>query len=89
MVHTHYGGRFERQDDGSVTRLGANPPPPSHRSDDAAFLRIAKEIVNYSGHIGYELCSPVLIGHRHAGLAYALGQAELACVYMRQILDSV
>ena len=89
MVHTHYGGRFERQDDGSVIRLRTNPPPPSHQSDDAAFLRIAKEVVNYSGHIGYELCSPVLIGHRHAGLAYALEQAELACVYMRQILDSI
>ena len=94
MVHTHYSGRFERQEDGSVIRLGTSPQPwltkpPSYQSDDATFLGIAKEVVNYSGHIGYELCSPVLIGHHHAGQEYALEQAELACAYMRQILNSI
>lgn len=87
MVHTHYGGRFERQADGRVT--GLRSPLQAQEADDADFLRIAKEVLDYSGHIGYELCSPVLIGHRHAGLEYALEQAELACVYMRQILDSI
>jgi len=89
MVHTHYGGRFERQNDGSVSRIQINPKPPSYQADDATFFRIAKEVVNYSGHIGYELCSPVLIGHRHANQAYALEQSELACAYMRQVLDSI
>jgi sugar phosphate isomerase/epimerase len=87
MVHTHYGGRFQRQADGSISLLRS--PLQPQRAGDADFLRIAKETINYSGHIGYELCSPVLIGHRHAGLEYALKQAELACVYMRQILDSI
>lgn len=82
MVHTHYGGRFVQQDDDNIiTYL------KSDKGNDAAFIRIAKEVVNYSGHIGYELCSPVLLGHRHAGLEYALEQAELACAYMRRILD--
>ena len=85
MVHTHYGGRFKRQDDGSVTML--RNPLQTHHADDAAFVRLARELIDYSGHIGYELCSPILIGHRHARQAYALTQAELACVYMRQILD--
>ena len=87
LVHTHFGGRFERQPDGRVTRLRNKVHPQG--SDDRAFLKTAKELVNYEGHIGYELCSPVLIGHRHAGLDYALQQAELACQYMHQIIESL
>jgi len=85
MVHTHFGCRFERRPDGTVIR----PPDPSGRtgSDLGLFLRLAKEIANFQGHAGYELCSPVLIGHRHAGLEYALLQAELAAQYVRQIID--
>ena len=84
LLHTHFGGRFERNADGHVKRL-RNPAHPE-TTDDVAFLKAAKEIVDYKGHIGYELCSPVLIGHRHANLDYALQQAELACEYMRGIL---
>ena len=87
MVHTHFGGRFERRPDGIVIR----PPDPSGRtgSNLGLFLRLAKEVVNFQGHAGYELCSPVLIGHRHAGLDYALLQAELAAEYLHQIIDSL
>ncbi len=87
MVHTHYGGRFERLDDGTIIRLRG--PLQNRQADDAEFVRIAKEEIGYSGHTGYELCSPVLIGHLHAGLDYALEQTELACAYMRQILNSI
>jgi len=91
MVHSHFGGRFERRADGSVGKLVDRPGrarrPPG--SDERLFLRLAKEILNYQAHVGYELCSPVLIGHRHSGLAYALEQAELACRYMRQIVDEL
>ncbi len=80
LVHTHFGGRFERLEDGRVRPLDA-------QTDYPTFMRLAKEIVGFQGHTGYELCSPVLIGHRHAGLDYALLQAELACAYMRQVLD--
>ena len=87
LVHTHFGGRFERSDDGSVTRL-RNPAHPQS-ADDFAFLSAAKEIIDYKGHIGYELCSPLLIGHRHANLDYALEQASLACQYLRGIINSL
>jgi len=87
MVHSHFGGCYERQSDGTVTRV-VDPARPGG-SDLQLFLKLAKEIVNYQGHVGYELCSPVLIGHRHAGLDYALLQAELAAQYMHQIMDSV
>jgi sugar phosphate isomerase/epimerase len=83
MVHSHFGGRFERQDNGRVVRSTA------YSADEAMFLKLAKEIVDYQGHISYELCSPVLIGHRHADLDYALDQADLACKFMRGIVDSL
>lgn len=80
LVHTHYGGRFEERPDGRIARL------PPYEADDAAFLKAARDIAGYKGHIGYELCSPVLVGHEHAGLDYGLKQAELAARYMRGIL---
>ncbi len=87
MVHTHFGGRFQQQPDGTVTKLRDRAHP--HVSDELAFLRAARGIVGYKGHIGYELCSPVLTAHCHEGLDYALLQAELAARYMRQIIDSL
>lgn len=87
MVHTHFGGRFERRPDGTVTMLRDSRRPRG--TDMALFLRLAEEIVTFQGHAGYELCSPVLIGHRHAGLDYALLQAKLAAQYLRQVLDSL
>ncbi len=87
MVHTHYGGRFERTADGRVIRLRANPNP--YPADDRAFMAAAKELLDYRGHTGYELCSPVLTGHRHEGLRYALEQAELAARFMREIIDAL
>jgi len=87
MVHSHFGGQFVRAADGRVQRR-QHPIHPA-LDDWPTFLRLTREILDYKGHIGYELCSPVLIGHRHAGLDYALLQAELACQYMRQVIDSL
>ena len=87
MVHTHFGGRFERLEDGQAVPLQPRPPAPV--ADYATFLRLADEIAGFDGHVGYELCSPVLVGHRHAGLDYALLQAQLAGEYVRQILDAL
>lgn len=90
LVHSHFGGRFIKKPDGTVER--EHSPVRAAGSDWPTFLRLAKEIVGsegYRGHIGYELCSPVLVGHRHAGPEYAFTQAELACAFMRQAMDSV
>ena len=83
MVHSHFGGRFQRDADGKV---GRQQP---FRSAHQIFMKLAKEIAEFDGHTGYELCSPVLIDHKHAGQAYAMEQAELACAYMQEIIDSV
>ena len=87
MVQSHYGGRFVRQSDGKVTKENSNPLGTG--SDDKLFYKNAKSILNFEGHTGYELCSPVLIGHKYAEQSYALEQCELAAQYMRQIVDSI
>jgi sugar phosphate isomerase/epimerase len=87
LVHTHFGGRFERDGDGRVTPVTSRAHPAL--CDYPAFLGAAKELVGFDGHIGYELCSPVLTGHRHAGIGVALDQAKLACAYMRQVLAGI
>ncbi|MHC4715993.1 MAG: sugar phosphate isomerase/epimerase family protein [Planctomycetota bacterium] len=87
MVHTHFGGRFVEDGDGKVDLLTA--PGTGPRADYPTFMKLAREIVGFEGHTGYELCSPVLTAHRHEGLDYALRQAELACRYMREIIDSL
>ena len=49
---------------------------------------LMKEIINYQGHIGYELCSPVLTNHSYEGLEYAKDQAALAVRFMRQCMEA-
>jgi len=87
MVHSHFGGRFERGPDGAVRHV-VDPRKPVG-AGERPFVKLCKEIIGYSGHFGYELCSPVLTGHHHEGLDYALEQARLACEYMRGIIDSL
>ena len=83
MVHTHFGGRFERKPNGGVVRSG------DYAADDHLFLKLAKECAGFRGHIGYELCSPVVTGHEHEGLEYALEQCALAAAYMRGVIQAV
>ncbi len=87
LVHTHFGGRFERDDDGRIVPASSRANPA--RCDYPAFLSAARELADFDGHVGYELCSPVLTGHRHAGLGVALEQSELACAFMRQTLSEM
>ena len=87
LVHSHFGGVYERQPDGTVTRIFFGVEPRA--SDWPMFLRLAREINGFAGHIGYELCSPVVINHRYKGLDFALQQAELACAFLRQAIDAL
>ena len=81
QVYTHFGGRFLRQDDGTVIR----DPKFTGRTNDELFYKLQKELCGFTGHNGYELCSPTLTGHDHEGQEHAMLQAELACAYMKQI----
>jgi hypothetical protein len=53
------------------------------------FLRLARDVAGFDGHVSYELCSPVLMDHRHEGLGYALEQAQLACKWMQTIIAAL
>jgi sugar phosphate isomerase/epimerase len=86
MVHSHYGGRFERRPDGQVAPIRSFS---AGETDNAAFMRLAREVAEFDGHNGYELCSPVLINHRHAGLDEALLQCQLAAEYMQSVIAAV
>ncbi|MCC7358558.1 MAG: sugar phosphate isomerase/epimerase [Anaerolineales bacterium] len=86
MVHSHYGGRFERRPDGQVAPIRTFS---AGETDNALFMRLAHDLAGFSGHNGYELCSPVLIGHRFAGQAEALLQCQLAAEYMRAIIAAI
>jgi sugar phosphate isomerase/epimerase len=86
MVHSHYGGRFQRLDDGRLALINTSF---GGETENALFMRLAHEVAGFTGHNSYELCSPVLIGHRHAGLDEALRQCELAAEYMRQIAQAI
>jgi sugar phosphate isomerase/epimerase len=92
QVHTHFGGRFEEGDDGKVYRPKKDEYgfPRSYKPDthDYLFVKLMKEIINYQGHTGYELCGPVLTNHDYEGLEYAKGQAALAVRFMRQCMEA-
>ena len=86
MVFSHYGGRFKEEADGSVVRAPYYVP---YDADDYTFLKAARDIIHYEGHVSYELCTPVYTAYQHEGLDYALKQSELACRYMRNVIASV
>lgn len=86
MVHSHFGGRFERLRDGRIVPITSSF---GGETDNALFMHLAREIAGFAGHNSYELCSPVLIGHRYAGLDEALRQCQLAGEYMRAIAASI
>jgi sugar phosphate isomerase/epimerase len=88
QLHTHYGGRFERQPDGSIVPHNPNPLAEGG-CDDALFMKASHEEIGFSGHTGYELCSPVLIDHRYAGQDYAIEQVKLAAEYMQNIINEL
>lgn len=85
IIYSHFGGEYEETADGE-----ARPKMRSvlsRRTNYPAFVRAAKDI-GYDGYFGYELCHPVVKDHRHVGLDDVHRHAELACRYMRGIIDS-
>lgn len=87
MVHTHFGGIYDRLPDGTVTRIDRREKPTEGNLH--AWLKAAKEVVDFQGHVGYELCGPVVLQHKYRGKDYALRQTELAAEYARTVIDSL
>jgi sugar phosphate isomerase/epimerase len=82
--HSHFGGEFERADDGIVRQrdyeFGRAVPNYS------TFVKAMKQL-DYDGYFCFEFCHPAL-NERHevAGLEYVDEQAGLAAEYFRNLL---
>lgn len=85
QVHSHYGGEFDEVDGQAVQR----PIRFARRSafNYPAFVKALKGI-GYTGYLTYEFCHPCLDEHHQLeGLDAVARQAELACRYMRQVIQ--
>ena len=86
IIHSHFGGEFDRVDDGAPRQRKFD----NQRAlpNDRAFVGALAEI-EYTGFLSYELCHPVLRGHERAGIEEVDLQVELALRYMRGITADV
>ncbi|MCX5645226.1 MAG: sugar phosphate isomerase/epimerase [Phycisphaerae bacterium] len=76
---SHFGGEFERADDGSIVNDHENEAYPH-------FIRAMKQI-GYSGYMGYELCHPLpVVDGQTVGIEFAEKNAQLAAEFMRGVL---
>jgi sugar phosphate isomerase/epimerase len=87
---THFGGEFERRDDGSIRGFERNDGVIGEETNRyyRDFVRSMNEI-GYDGYIGYELCHqlPVVDGQT-VGIEYADQNARMAAEFMRELIES-
>jgi len=85
QVHSHYGGEFDEVEGEAVQR----PIRFARRGliNYPTFVRALKGI-GYTGYLTYEFCHPCLDEHHQLeGLEAVARQAELACQYMRKVIE--
>jgi len=86
MVHSHFGGEFDREESGEITMrpFGFGKPKP----DYAHYMDLMDEI-GYNGYFTFEFCHPFLNEKRERmGLDAIHEQVQLAQEYLRAIVDS-
>jgi len=87
QVLSHFGGEYERAEDGSVRGLVRNPDETLTPEDYYLDFALGMQEIGYDGFTGYELCHPLpLIDGEPAGIEFADLNARLAAEYMRGIL---
>lgn len=80
QVHSHFGGEFERDENGCVQLKPFGLAPLTNYS---TFLKAMREI-GYEGYFCYELCHPAVDkNHNPAGIEFIDEQAAMALEYMR------
>jgi len=79
MVHSHYGGEFQRDEEG---RIGL---PAGERK--VAYVAYVEALVEsgYEGFMNYEFCHPAMENGEHAGIEYVHKRTRLALEYMKQL----
>jgi sugar phosphate isomerase/epimerase len=90
QVLSHFGGEFERRDDGSIRGYERNDGVVG-RETNQYYRDFAASMagIGYDGYISYELCHqlPVVNGQT-VGIEFADRNAELGAAFMREIIDS-
>lgn len=89
QVLSHFGGEYERGADGSA-RPRESPAAKTREHDVyRTFVQAMREI-GYQGYLGYELCHPLpVVAGQTVGIEYAEKNAQLACQYMRGLINSL
>ncbi len=77
MVHSHYNGEFERDDDGQVRLMGQG----------VAYGPFVKALIDsgYEGFMNWEFCHPAMENGQRAGIEYVHKHTRMALEYMKQI----
>ena len=87
QVLSHFGGEYQRADDGTVRGLVRNPDETLTPEDYYLDFALGMQEIGYDGYLGYELCHPIPpVNGEPVGLDFADLNARLAAEYMRGIL---
>ena len=87
QVLSHFGGEYQRADDGTVRGLVRNPDETLTPENYYLDFALGMQEIGYDGYLGYELCHPIPpVNGEPVGLDFADVNARLAAEYMRGIL---
>lgn len=77
MVHSHYNGEFERDEDGQVRLIG----------EGVAYGPFVKALIKsgYEGFMNWEFCHPAMENGQRAGIEYVHKHTRMALEYMKQL----
>lgn len=86
IVHSHFGGEYDRKIDGRIVQRKLRPD----RKDVnyPVFVEALAEI-GYNGYLSYELCHPFKVEGKYCKLEDSKEQSALAIEYMRNIISKV
>lgn len=85
QVHSHYGGEYYRDSDGTVKPRVLDYYTRGNLPDYTHYIGMMNEI-GYKGYFTFELCHPVLNeDHSRGGIEYVHEQVKLAREYMGKI----
>jgi hypothetical protein len=89
QVLSHFGGEFERREDGTIR--GFDVFDGVMRGDTNQYYRDfvrAMRAIDYQGYISYELCHPLpVVEGQTVDISYAHQNAQLAAEFMRDLIE--
>jgi sugar phosphate isomerase/epimerase len=86
QVHSHYGGEYERNEQGKVVPKVYEAKFGKDLPDYENYLKLMNEI-GYEGYFTFELCHPVLMdNHEYGKLDYVDEQVQFAAEYLRNVI---